>query len=74
MKGGDRMKMKYKIDVLACLRDRGLTVYRLRKDHIFGGATIESFRSGEVANGKTVDRLCELLNCKPSDIIDFKEE
>lgn len=63
--------IKYRIDVLALLKLRGYTVYRLRADYLMGEATIQKIRAGGVVYGHTLDLLCRLLDCQPGDILEY---
>lgn len=68
------MTIGYKLDILKALKDHGFSTYRLRKDRIFGESTISQFRNGEIVYGKTLEKLCSILECQPGDIIEFKEK
>ncbi len=63
--------IKYKIDIMQELKKAGYTSYKLRNDKIFGEATITKFRKKEYINFNNLDILCKLLNCQPSDIIEY---
>lgn len=65
------MAIRYKIDVLSALKDRGFSSYRMRKEKIFGEATLTQFRNGVVAYGNSLEKLCELLDCQPGDILEY---
>lgn len=66
------MKMCYKIDVLSALCAVGFSSYRLRKEKIFGEAVIQKFRRSEGVGWETLETLCNLLCCQPSDIIEMR--
>ena len=66
------MKLCYKINVLESLKAKGYSTYRLRKENIFGQATIQKFRFGEGVGWDTLETLCNLLGCQPSDIIEMR--
>lgn len=63
--------IKYKINVLLALSDKGYSSYKLFKDGIFGNATIQKFRKNEVVYGSALNTLCSLLNCQPGDILEY---
>lgn len=65
------MKLCYKIDVLDVLKSKGYSTYRLRKEKIFGEAIIQKFRNSYGVGWDTLETLCNLLNCQPSDIIEM---
>lgn len=68
------MPIGYKIDVLAALKDAGYSTYRIRKEKIFGEATVQKFRNAELVSLENIATLCKLLNCQPGDIMEYVEE
>lgn len=66
------MKLCYKIDVLSALKLKGYSTYRLRKDKIFGEAVIQKLRIGDGVGWSTLELICNLLHCSPSDIIEMR--
>ncbi len=65
------MSVIYKIDVLALLKERGFTSYRMRKDKIMGERTIQQLRDGQLVSWDNIAKICEMLNCKPGDILEY---
>lgn len=63
----------YKINVLEELKRHGYSTYVLRKQRIFGEKTIQMFRDNEIVNITNLDKVCTLLDCNISDIIEFKK-
>lgn len=61
--------MRYKIDVLDELKKVGYSTNRLRKEHVFSEGVIQSFREHKPISWKILEKLCEMLNCEPGDII-----
>ena len=68
------MPIKYKIDVLAALKEKGYSTYKLRTEKLFGERTIQKIRNGEIVNAENLALLCKLLECQPGDIIEYSEE
>lgn len=62
--------IKYKIDVLAELSKKGYTTTRIRKDKLISEATLTKIRKGENINTSTLNTLCVMLRCQPSDILE----
>lgn len=58
------------------LKSRGLTEYRLKRDKVVGGATLDKLfgRSDGNVDTKTIEKLCEYLNCQPGDIMEYKDQ
>lgn len=63
--------LRYKMDILVCLKDVGFSSYRLRKEKIIGEAQIQKIRTGEIASKETLNTICRLLNCQPGDLIEY---
>ena len=57
-------------DVLDKLRKKGYSSYQLRKEKIMGESKIQNIRKNNV-DIKTVNQICTLLNCQPSEIIEY---
>lgn len=68
------MAIIYKIDIMKALKEAGYTSYALRKDKIFGEATMTKFRRNEPINFENLNTLCNLLNCQPGDIIGYASD
>ena len=64
----------YKINVLEELKKVGYSSYRLRKEKIIGEAMLQKIRSGELPSWETLNRFCSLLDCQPSDLIEYVKE
>ena len=45
------MSLKYKIDILAALKEKGYSSYRLANEKIMGNGSIQKLRNGEVLGG-----------------------
>jgi putative transcriptional regulator len=65
------MAIKYKIDVLQALKEAGYSTYRMRKDRLLGESQIQLIRGGNVVYGDCLNKVCELLNSQPGDIIEY---
>ena len=69
------MPLRYKIDILQVLKDKGYSSYRIRKENIFGQKTLQDFRSGTVVlSVDCLEKLCKLLECQPGDILEYLPE
>lgn len=64
----------YKFDILEALKEKEYTSYRIRKEKIFGEATLTKFRQGVVVSSEVLDKLCELLKCQPGDILEYVDD
>lgn len=62
--------IQYKIDILAALKEKGFSTYRLRKEKIFGERVVQQLRDKEPFSWEVLSRLCLLLECQPGDILE----
>ncbi len=68
------MPMKYKVDVLAALKEAGYNTGTIRKEKIMGEAMLQKIRSGQMVSWATLETICELLNCQPGDLIEYERK
>lgn len=68
------MGMKYKIDVIAALKEAGYNTSRIRKEKIMGESMLQKIRSGQMVSWATLETLCALLDCQPADLIEYVKE
>lgn len=61
----------YKIDILKALSEKGYTSTRMRKEKILSEATMQNLRKGKGITTDTINTICVILRCQPSDIIDI---
>lgn len=62
---------KYKKDILKELSNRGYTSTKIRKDKILSQATLQNIRQGKGITTDTINTICVILRCQPSDIIEI---
>ncbi len=67
------MAIIYKIDILAALKDAGYNTNRLRKEHLLSEGVIQSLREGKYVNLQNIDKICGMLKCQPSDLLEWVE-
>ena len=63
--------ISYSLDVLAALKEKGYSTYRIRKEKLFGEAQLQKLRSDELVSKETLNTLCKLLNCQPGEILKY---
>ena len=68
------MALKYKIDVLDALKEKGDSSYTLRKEKLLSESTIQKLREGEGVAWDNLDTLCRLLECDISDLLEYQKE
>ncbi len=62
--------IRYRIDILAALKEKGFSTYRLRKEKIFGERVVQQLRDKEPFSWEVLSRLCLLLECQPGDLLE----
>ena len=57
------------------LKKRGTTLYKLKAAGKIGGKTLDVLFGRAEGNitVNTIDKLCEALDCQPSDIMEYKK-
>ena len=61
--------IQYKMDVLAALKEKGYTTYKIRKDHLLPECAVVNLRKNKLIGLSSLDKVCDLLNCDVGDII-----
>jgi len=65
------MSLQYKIDVVAALKDKGYTSYKIRQEKLLSESTIQKLRSGKGVSWENIETICRLLNCQPGDLLRY---
>lgn len=65
------MSIVYKMDILQKLKESGYSTYKLRKEKILAESTLQAFRNNELVSYDTINKLCDLLDCQPGDILKY---
>ena len=65
------MPIKYKINVLEALKEKGYNTGKIRKDKIMGEAMLQKIREGEMVSWAPLETLCCRLECQPGDLVEY---
>lgn len=68
------MGIRYKIDIMARLKERGYSSTRIREEKLIGQSYLQQIRHGELVSWKTIDTICALLDCQPGDLLEYVKE
>ena len=68
------MPLRYKIDVLAALKEKGYNTNKIRTEGLLSQSTLQKFRNQQGVSWDNLETLCHLLECQPADIIEYQEE
>ena len=56
------------------MKEKGISQYKLIREHGFSTGQLDRIRKGENINLYTLDTLCRILDCRVEDIIEYKKE
>lgn len=65
------MPIIYKEDILQKLKDKGYNTTRIRKEGILSESVLTYIRQDKYISLQNLERLCELLECQPADLIEY---
>lgn len=68
------IRYKEGIDVLEMLKACGYTTYELRRQKIFGEATIQKFRKGGLPSWNELDFICSITAYNVGELIEYCDD
>ena len=68
------MPLRYKIDVLNALKEKGYNTNKIRTEGLLSQSTLQKFRNNQGVSWENLETLCKLLECQPGDLIEFVDE
>ena len=68
------MPLRYKVDILALLKERGYNTNRIRTEGLLSQSTLQKFRNGQGVSWENLETLCTLLDCQPGDLVEYVKE
>ena len=68
------MGLKFKVDVLSALKEKGITTYQIRKEKLLSESTVQKLRAGIGVSWENLETLCRLLDCQPYDLIEYVKD
>lgn len=64
--------LSYKADILKMLKAAGYNTSRIRKEKLISENALQQIRDGEMVAVKTLEKICELLDAQPGDLIKYQ--
>ena len=61
--------LTYKADILQMLKDAGYNTSRIRNETLISESALQQIREGEMVAIKTLNKICELVDAQPGDLI-----
>ena len=68
------MPLRYKVDVLNALKEKGYNTNKIRTEGLLSQSTLQKFRNNQGVSWENLETLCKLLECQPGDLIEFADE
>ena len=68
------MPLKYKVDILTELKEKGYNTNKIRTEGLLSQSTLQKFRNKQGVSWENLETLCDLLDCQPGDLIEFQKE
>lgn len=65
--------LTYKINVLETLKESGYNSTKILKEGLISQSAMQKLRKNEMVGIKTIEKLCELLDMQPGNIIKYVE-
>ena len=65
------MPLRYKIDILKALKEKGYNTNVIRTKALFSQSTLQKFRNQQGVSWENLETLCRLLDCQPADLIEY---
>jgi putative transcriptional regulator len=67
------MPIIYNIDIIQELKNKGYTRTRIKEEKLLGERALTSIRHNQPIGWVTIEKLCELLDCQPGDLISYQK-
>ena len=68
------LPLKYKVDILAALKEKGYNTNKIRTEGLLSQSTLQKFRNKQGVSWENLETLCDLLECQPADLIEWVKE
>ena len=68
------MGLRFKVDILAALKEKGIATYQIRKEKLLSESTVQKLRAGIGVSWENLETLCQLLDCQPYDLIEYVKD
>ena len=65
------MGLQYKMDVVSALKEKGFNTYKIRTEKLLSESTLQKLRNGIGVSWENLEKLCCLLECQPSGLIEY---
>lgn len=64
--------IRYKIDIIEALKEKGYTAKRLQGERLLPGQTVQNFKAGKSVTLDTLNKVCCMLKMQPGDLLEWE--
>lgn len=62
--------IRYKIDIVQALKDKGFNQTRIQRNKLLPAQTIQNLKQGKSITLETLNKICCMLRCQPGDLVE----
>lgn len=62
------------VNVLAMLSAAGYNTVTIRREKILGENALQKIRDGKLPSWNELNKLCNLLHCRPTDLLEYRPD
>jgi putative transcriptional regulator len=63
--------IRFKIDILQALKEKGYNTNRIRQEKIISEVTLQQIRTGKTPGIKSINAICEILKKQPGQLLEW---
>lgn len=64
----------YSKNIIEELGKKGYTTYKIKQEKIFNQTQLQQLRDNKLLTQDNLNKLCELLECQPGDILEYRKD
>jgi putative transcriptional regulator len=68
------MPLRWRVDPLSLLKEKGYSSYRIRKENLFNQSTMKCLRYKMPVSWKDLEKLCELTGMNIGKLIEYTKK
>ena len=62
--------IRYKVNILALMKEKGISSYRIQKENIINQTAVQKLREGKMISWEQLGNVCDVLGCQPGDLLE----
>ena len=65
------MPLKWRVDVIHLLKEKGYSTYRIRKEKLISESSLQNFRQGIPPSWQDLETICRLTGKQPGKLLEY---